>query len=147
MKQKQLWLYSKASGRGKSTLLLQLSQMLRLYLVSAGDWDNKWCDGDFDLAGADEYRAHKPITWINSFSEGMPMELNRKGLTESTKNQRIPFIIFSNQSIWEAYGAQDSKYKYRPSDVALIEVRFLEICVPDDGDIRIDFEGIDVNKI
>ncbi len=141
MKQPQLWLWSRQSGRGKSTLLTQLSTMLRLYHITRDDWDDEYEDGQFDLIVADEYRGCKDIAWINQVAEGTRVKLKRKNCTATLKTDRLPMLICSNLPIYEAYD------KYKGSDVELIEVRFDQVEVDDNGLIRIDFEGCDVNNL
>ncbi len=142
MKDLQLWLWSHQSGRGKSTLLLQLAKMLRIYRLSRNDWDDTYLDGEYDLAVADEYRGHKPIEWINAFAEGSTTILSRRGTADVVKHDKLPLIICSNLPIYEAYA------QLKASDIELIECRFQQVEVDDDnGLIRIDFEGVDVNDL
>ncbi len=120
---------------------MQLSKSLRIYRVPKNDWDDKWEDDAYDLAVIDEYRGWKSIDWINMFAEGSPMNLLRRGCSDVAKLQKIPMVICSNCTIFEAY-----QQLSHPA-IHLIEARFLQVEIPDDGLIRIEFEGVDVNDL
>ncbi len=121
---------------------MQLAKMLRIYRLSRNEWDDKYIDGAYDLAIADEYRGSKPIDWLNSFAEGTNTILSRRGTCDILKMDKIPLIICSNLPIYEAYA------QLKNSDVELIEVRFEQVEVDDEnGLIRIDFEGVVVDDL
>ncbi len=120
---------------------MQLSKCLRIYRVPRNEWDDDWSDKAYDLAVIDEYRGWKTIDWINMFAEGSPMPLKRRGVSDVLKLHKIPMIVCSNQSIFEAYNT------LKHPDIHLIEARFLEVEIPDDGFIRIEVEGVDVNSL
>ncbi len=112
-----------------------------MYRVPKNEWDDKWEDDLYDLAVIDEYRGWKTIDWINLFAEGSPMALLRRGCSDVLKQQKIPMIVCSNQTIFEAYNM------LKHPDIHLIEARFLEVEIPDDGFIRIEVEGVEVNTL
>ncbi len=141
MKDPQLWISSRASGRGKSTLLMLLSKMLRIYRPSRNEWDDEWENGRYDLIIIDEYRGWKSIDWINMFAEGSPMPLKRRGTCDILKTDKTPMIVCSNLTIFEAYAALDH------NSIHLIEARFDEVEVGDEVDIRIDFNTVDFNDL
>ncbi len=140
MKQKQLWVVSRESGVGKTTMLMLLSLMLRIYRPSRNEWDDDYVDGAYDLAVIDEYRGWKPIDWINMFAEGSLMPLKRRGISDIVKRDKIPMIICSNWTIYEAYRTLSS------TDVELICARFEEVDVSDDL-IRIEWDTVSVSDL
>ncbi len=118
-----------------------ISRMLRVYRPSRNEWDDLYRDGDFDIAIIDEYRGWKSIDWINLFAEGSYMPLKRRSTCDILKTDKIPMIICSNLSIFEAYHDLDH------SSIHLIEARFLEIEIEDDDEIRIEFDTISFDNL
>ncbi len=141
MKAEQLWIVSRESGRGKTTLLQMLALMLRVYWITKTENDDEWEDGRYDLAIIDEYRdGWKPIEWMNKFAEGGTMTLKRKFRTDYIKQQNVPLIICSNQTIFECYNHLPHH------DIHLIEVRFLEVDV-EENDIRIEWDTVSFDDL
>ncbi len=141
IKQKQLWIVSRESGRGKTTLLQLLALMLRVYWIPKNENDDEWEDGRYDIAIIDEYRdGWKAIEWINKFAEGSTMTLHRKYRTDIIKNDKVPMIVCSNQTIFECYNHLPHH------DIHLIEVRFDEVDV-EDNDIRVEWDTVSFNDL
>lgn len=102
-KAKQLWI-SGPPNTMKTTLLMKLSEYTRIYPLPLGeDFYDSYDDDSFDLIVADEYKAHKPITFLNSFVQGgLVMNLRIKG-GQIFKKKNLPVIICSNYNIEENY--------------------------------------------
>jgi hypothetical protein len=85
------------------------------------DFYDSYNDDDYDLITADEFKAHKQITFLNEFVQGgLLMNLRIKG-GQIYKKKNLPVIICSNYSIEECY----SKSKYVAIDS--LQQRFLEV--------------------
>lgn len=127
-KKLQLWIHG-PTGVGKTTLWNEtLDKALRIFIVP---YDADWMDGytdDYDLIVFDEYHAHKPITWLNSFVEGVKFPLRRRGMLPFTKRKNIPVIVFSNYSMNECY-----KHANEQNSLGLVALheRFEEVEVID----------------
>jgi len=92
------------TGLGKTTLLARLREYLRVYdIPPSEDWYDNYEDGQYDIAFLDEFKANKTIQWMNSFLQGHPFLLKRKGTTPYLKKDNLPTIICSNYSLYDAY--------------------------------------------
>lgn len=104
----QLWLYG-PPGIGKSSLIAQLSECLKLYLVPAEDWDCGYED-DLDLAVLDEFTGYKTLYWMNRFLDGSQMPLKKKGMAATAiKTKNIPVLVLSNNTPQDVYKEAASK--------------------------------------
>lgn len=97
LKTPQLWIVS-PPNRGKTSLILHLMTMLRVYFPVPNDgWNHDlWMDGTYDLAVMDEMTGNfcSPQD-INRFADGQPCPLRRKG-GQVMKNENIPLMVLSN---------------------------------------------------
>lgn len=84
-------------GIGKSTFLTKLRQFLRIYVIPTEDFYCLYEDQKYDLAVLDEFKASKPIQWLNQFMDGSPvgMSLRVKG-AQILKTDFLPTILVSN---------------------------------------------------
>lgn len=131
-KQKQLWI-SGVANMLKTTLLIKLSEYLRIYPLPLGeDFYDTYDDQMYDLITADEFKSQKTITFLNEFCQGgLAMNLRIKG-GQIMKRKNLPMIICSNHTIEECY----SKAKF--VSVQALKSRFEEIEL---------FDPIDLNNV
>jgi len=87
-------------GIGKSTFLTKLRQFLRIYVIPTEDFYCLYEDQKYDIAVLDEFKASKPIQWLNQFLDGSPvgMSLRVKG-AQTLKTQFLPTILVSNYRV------------------------------------------------
>lgn len=103
-KQAQLYLQGPTNS-GKTSLIIWLSQYLRVYQMPLGeDFVDDYNDDLFDLIVFDEFRGQRTITDMNVLLQGDPTgcPLRRKG-SQVVKKKNLPIIILSNFSPREAY--------------------------------------------
>lgn len=67
------------------------------------DWYDLYSDGDYDLAVMDEFKGHKPLTWMHEWCQGFMMYLKRRGISGYIKQKQIPTIIISNYTPQDCY--------------------------------------------
>ena len=104
-KQRQLWLCG-PPGIGKTTFVMWLEKYCRTYFVPLEEsFYDEYFDERVDLCVFDEYKAHKTITFMNSFLQGM-CPIRKKG-TQYMKRSNPPCIITSNFSPEECYKKSD----------------------------------------
>lgn len=101
-RQKQLYIYG-PTKMGKTTLLMQLTELFKTYIVpdEANWWSNY--NNSYQLAIFDEFCGIKPVSQMNLFLEGSKVPLNQKGVSSVIKKNNIPVIICSNKSPEEVY--------------------------------------------
>lgn len=91
------------TGIGKTTLLMHLSKLLRIYWVPMGEsFYDGYRDEAYDIIVFDEYRSQKTIQFMNSFVQGSPMTLRVKG-GQVMKRKNLPVIVLSNYEPHQAY--------------------------------------------
>lgn len=116
-KQKQLWLWSKESNLGKTSLwFLFLQNFCKIYLIPYEDFYDLWQNETYDLAIIDEYSGEKKISWLNIFLEGSAMPLKIKN-GQTIKMGNIPTIIIANDPPTGVYS------NAQPHRVANLEAR------------------------
>lgn len=103
--QKQLWVYG-PTCHGKTSLLIRLGEMLRIYTVSKENFYDEYKDTLYDLIIFDEYHAEKTIQWMNSFCDGSVFPLAQKG-KQTVKRVNHPIIVMSNLSMRQCYHKVD----------------------------------------
>lgn len=136
MRQKQLWLYG-PPGIGKTTLCLTLSNYLRIYTVpNDEDFYDDYEDECYDLVVFDEFKGQKKIQWMNSFLDGQPKPLRKKG-SQYVKRKNLPCIILSNFSPAQCY---HKAFNQHASQLAPLLDR-LEIIEWDTNFIDIEYIG------
>ncbi len=97
LRTKQLWLWG-PPGIGKTTFRLALMNYLRLYTIpNDEDFYDDYEDQCFDCAVFDEFKGQKKIQWMNSWLDGQPKPLRKKG-SQYMKLKNVPTIILSNYS-------------------------------------------------
>ncbi len=100
-KQPQLWLYGKPST-GKTTLIENLRERLRIYDAPLEDYDNEYEDRMYDLIWFDEFDGQRPIYTMNRMLQGNTMPIRTKG-GQTYKCENLPVIICSNLSPRDVY--------------------------------------------
>lgn len=89
---------------GKSTLLASLRTFCSVYIIPTNtDYYCDWDDSSYDLAILDEFKGSKTVQWLNSWLDGNPLLLNKKGCSPITKLSNVPTIICSNFSLRDCY--------------------------------------------
>lgn len=129
-KAKQLWIHGPANML-KSTVLMKLSEYLRIYPLPLGeDFYDTYSDDDYDLVIADEFKSQKTISFLNEFCQGgVAMNLRIKG-GQIFKKKNLPVIICSNFSIADCYS------KSVHVSVNALQTRFLEVDLSEPIDIK-----------
>lgn len=100
-RKEQLWVYGPPKT-GKSTMILKLAEMFRVYCVPKEDFYDFYDDTKVDVAVLDEFRSEKPITWMNAFLDGQMMNIRQKG-KQTIKRKNIPCIVLSNLAPSDCY--------------------------------------------
>jgi len=101
-RQKQLWLCG-PPGIGKTRLRGLLANYLRIYTVpNDEDFYDDWEDHLYDLAVFDEFKGQKTIQWMNSWLDGQPKPLRKKG-SQYEKRVNVATIILSNFTPQQCY--------------------------------------------
>lgn len=100
-RQPQLFMWGEP-GIGKTRLVTALRRYLRVYDVPQEDFYDMYQDGDFDLAVLDEFKGWKTIQWMNSWLQGTPMCLRKKG-SQAMKLKNIPTLVIANRDITSIY--------------------------------------------
>jgi len=101
-RQKQLWLCG-PPGIGKTRIRAHLATYLRIYIVpNDEDFYDDWEDNLYDLAVFDEFKGQKTIQWMNSWLDGQPKPLRKKG-SQYTKHQNVATVILSNFTPQQCY--------------------------------------------
>jgi len=101
-RQKQLYLHG-PPGIGKSRMISQLTQFLRIYSMPRDEeFYDAYDDDSYDLAVLDEFKHSKTIQWLNGWLDGNPMPIRKKG-SQGIKKKNLPTIIISNFSLQQNY--------------------------------------------
>lgn len=88
---------------GKSHLLNQLRDKLRVYDCPAEQWNDSYADGIYDLIVFDEFQGHKAIHQMNTITDGYPTPLIRRGTHPYLKQDKLPVIICANKLPQDTY--------------------------------------------
>lgn len=119
-KQNQLWI-SSPPNHGKTSIFMELSEVLSIYWPPISEtFDDLYEDDAYDLVVFDEFKGQRSITFMNSFVQGGPMVIRRKG-SQYLKKQNIPVVVLSNFTIEEAYG------NCTPQQLAPLVARFTQV--------------------
>ena len=126
-KQKQLYVWGE-TNMGKSSLLMDLEQRFNRYIICDEEkFDSDYNDATVQFCTLDEFVGQKKVSWINSFVEGAPMRLNKKGTRNGyTKRGNPPVIFCSNKPLEEVYSELKVKC---PTQFEALKERFLEVHV------------------
>lgn len=101
-RQKQLYIWGPPEV-GKTHLTLQLEKFWRVYRVPIGEeFVDGYQDDLYDLAVIDEFCGSMSLRWMNTWLEGSPCTLRRKG-SQVLKAQNIPTIVLSNVAPHQCY--------------------------------------------
>lgn len=92
-----LYLYSAGPNTGKTTLIDQLRELIRVYEISPGEFDCNWDDDAYDLAVFEDWEGQRSFSWWKTFVEGVRMPLRKKGQADYIKMINVPVIITSNK--------------------------------------------------
>lgn len=116
IKEEQLWLCG-PTNCGKTSLIDWLRNFARPYDVPRyvysyclfyilgrntnwtfyrEKWDDNYADASVDLAYLDEFKGYKTLQWMNTFLEGVIMNMLRRGCAPTKKTKNIPVIVLSN---------------------------------------------------
>lgn len=100
-KQRQLFI-SGPTNVGKSYLWMTLMKYCRVFIMP---YESFACDytEEYDLVVFDEFVGQKEVSFMNSFCEGTPMQILRKGKQPHLKVKNVPVIVCSNKRIEELY--------------------------------------------
>jgi len=111
---------------GKSSLINKLREYLAVYDIPQGeDFYDYYEDDIFDIAILDEFKANKTVQWMNSWLQGFPMTLRKKGC-QQYKRQNLPTVILSNYSVEESY----HKKTYQQLEPLLRRLQIISIDAP-----------------
>lgn len=132
-------------GIGKTRLVSQLSQFLRVYHIPTDEpYYDLYEDGQYDVAVLDEFRGHVTIQWLNKWLEGSIMPL-RKRMRSYLKKDNLPTIILSNYSPQQAYrkksAALDAGFAALLSRLTVIELTS-EFLLNFDDPVTLEYEEI-----
>lgn len=131
LRQKQLYIHGPKEFF-KSTVIELLQEFLTLYEIPKGeDFYDFYDDRVVDLAYMDEFKAHKPIQWLNQFLDGSRMTLRKKG-SQYLKCKKIPVIIMSNFSLEQCYAGALAKDPNK-LDTLLSRLEVIELLHPLDS--------------
>ena len=97
----QLFIYG-PRNLGKTSLIEWLEQYLSVYHIPMGEEFYDLYSDDYDLVVMNEFKGQKTIQWMNSFLQGGPMNIRKKG-SQYMKRANLPAIILSNYSLSECY--------------------------------------------
>ncbi len=121
LKQPQLWLWSYAPNKGKSTFSVALQTRVATYcLPKEDDYLTTFECKLFDLIICDDFKGEIPIQRLNSFVDGTPCPYKRKYAT-GLKLRNLPVIFIGNNSIRNAYPTASSH------EVNTLQSRFIEV--------------------
>lgn len=99
-----LWIWG-PTGVGKSTLIRQVSTMLKVFDApkeGKQDWMTGYSD-DYDLVVFDEFHAEKTIGFLKAFLQGYPMKVAQKTIGPVHKRRHTPCIFTCNASPEQLY--------------------------------------------
>jgi len=99
LKMKQLYVQGPANSL-KTSLITLLSKWYRIYWVPKDEaFYDFYDDNDYDIIVFDEFKMQKSLQWINSFIEGAPVLVRKKGAAGSMKLKNLPCIFLSNYKV------------------------------------------------
>ena len=97
-KQKQLYIQSTEHGKGKTSLINQLCEIIRVYPIPNEEhYYDLWEENCYDLIVFDEFLGQKKITFMNNILQGSRIMIPFKG-GQRLKIKNIPIIICSNEN-------------------------------------------------
>jgi hypothetical protein len=99
LKTKQLYVQGPANSF-KTSLATFLSTWFRIYWVPKDEaFYDYYDDEDYDIIVFDEFKMQKTLQWINSFIEGAPCLVRKKGAAGIMKLKNLPCIFLSNYRV------------------------------------------------
>lgn len=99
IKSAQLYVRGPANSR-KTSLATFLSKWFRIYWVPKDEaFYDYYNDEDYDIIVFDEFKMQKSLQWINSFIEGAPVLVRKKGVSGTMKLKNLPVIFLTNYSV------------------------------------------------
>lgn len=99
IKTPQLYVHGPANSR-KTSLVTFLEKWFRVYWVPKDEaFYDFYDDDDYDVIVFDEFKMQKSLQWINSFIEGAPCLVRKKGVAGTMKRKNLPVIFLSNYSV------------------------------------------------
>lgn len=101
------------------------------------NFDSLYEDGMYDLVVVDEFKGNRPVQFMNSFLDGSPLMLRKKG-SQYLKTDNLPVMICSNYSLTDAYKNLDADY------LESLQSRLLTVYIPDTQ--RLDIQFIQSNE-
>jgi len=113
-KQKQLFVWG-PKNMGKSHILMDLEKRFKRYIIGDEEkFDPDYNDANVEFCTFDEFVGQKKVSWINSFTEGTRMRLNKKGSRNGMfKNGNPPIIFCSNKSLDQIYSELKEKSPFQ----------------------------------
>ncbi len=102
MRQRQLFIHG-PTAVGKTWLISELARFCRIYIIPRENYYPEYNDDDYDLCVLDEFKASKPIHWLNAFLGGQHMKLPVKCESPVHKVKNLPCILLSNEPISDGY--------------------------------------------
>lgn len=113
------------SGIGKSTVAFVLHKYFRIfYMPYNTDFYCDWDDTKYDIVVFDEYKSQKTIQFVNQFSDGFGIALNRKQMRATVHRVKTPCLILTNYTFEEMY---PKVLESDPNKLDTIKRRFTEI--------------------
>ncbi len=101
-KQAQLFVQA-APNSGKTSLMRMLNEFVNIYwMPTMEDFDDEYENDIYDLVVIDEFKGSRKITFMNSFAQGGPFMLRKKG-SQYLKTDNPPVVILSNFPLEQCY--------------------------------------------
>lgn len=92
------------SSTGKTTMVELLKLFCRIYLIpKTEDFYDRYRDDLYDLALLEEFKASKPINWLNEWLGGSSMDLRIKCRPAMIKQKNIATIIIAQHPLDRLY--------------------------------------------
>lgn len=103
LRTQNLWIFSEATGMGKTSLVVHLQKYLQIYYMPKEEvFYDGWEDGQYDLIVMDEFKGQKKLTELNEWAGGASMPIRKKG-AQGMKHENTPMLILSNYSPANVY--------------------------------------------
>lgn len=158
LKAKQLYVHGPANSR-KTSLVTFLSTWFRVYWVPKDEaFYDYYHDDDYDIIVFDEFKMQKSLQWMNSFIEGAPCLVRKKGSSGTMKLKNLPVIILSNYSIGSLLADHDDQVLFEsrlelvhltsPIDISNISTEAItEPVSPETGEYHFTYPEVTLHQL